>query len=77
MPLGGLAVSCTATVTHIEAGSQVWDMDDGGTGTINFGGGGTSSINYTYIDPRTYHVTITVTGLDGSTASDSADVVVT
>ena len=52
-------------------------MDDGGTGTINFSGSGTSSINYTYVDPRTYHVTITVTGRNGSTASDSADVVVT
>ena len=70
-----LTVECTASVTNIQAGSQAWSMD--GAGTTLGGGNGTNSITFLYGASNTYTVTVTVTGLDGSTtAQDSTDVTV-
>jgi PKD repeat protein len=70
-----LTVTCTSTTSDIQPGSQVWTMGD--PGTVVDGGDGTGSITFLYDSPGGHHITLTVTGLDGSTtASDSADVTV-
>jgi hypothetical protein len=69
-----LTVSCTSTTTDAQSGSQQWAM--GGAGTVGTGGDGTSAITFTYDVEGTYHVVLTITGLDGSTKSDATDVTV-
>jgi hypothetical protein len=66
-----LTVECTATVANIVSGSQVWDGDGGVTTS---GGGGSNQITLVYVEPGQHKVTITVTGVDGTTASASDDV---
>jgi hypothetical protein len=72
--LPALTVSCTSTTTDAQTGSQQWAM--GGAGTVVTGGDGTSAITFTYDVEGTYHVVLTITGLDGSTKSDATDVTV-
>jgi outer membrane biosynthesis protein TonB len=67
-------VTCTSSSTNEQAGSEVWNM--GGLGILVSGGDGSSSVTWTYTDPGSYTVTLTVTGLDGST-TDSATTGVT
>lgn len=70
-----LMVTCSSTSSDIQAGSQAWAMGD--PGTVLDGGDGSGSITFLYDGPGSHHITLTVTGLDGSTtASDSTDVTV-
>jgi hypothetical protein len=70
-----LTVTCAGTTSDIQNNSEVWTMGD--PGTVVLGGDGTGSITFVYDTAGTHHVTLTVTGLDGSsTASDSTDVTV-
>ena len=48
----------------------------GGPGTVVTGGDGSGSITFTYDGEGTYHVVLTITGLDGSSKSDGTDVTV-
>jgi len=73
--LPALTVSCTATMTDGVPGSQAWVM--GGAGSIVSGGDGSDSITFIYDAEGTYHVVVTITGLDGSSTSDATDVTVT
>lgn len=70
--LPALTVTCSAVMTDGVAGSQVWDME--GSGTLMSGGDGSSSITFIYDAEGTYHVVVTITGLDGSSISDGTDV---
>ena len=70
--LPALTVSCSVTMTDAVAGSETWDM--GGAGSIVAGGDGSDSITFLYDAEGTYHVVVTVTGLDGSSTSDGTDV---
>jgi len=72
--LPALTVSCSGTMTNEAPGSEVWDM--GGSGTIVSGGNGSDSITFTYDAEGTYHVVLSITGLDGSSKSDGTDVTV-
>ncbi|HJW21166.1 MAG TPA: PKD domain-containing protein, partial [Candidatus Limnocylindrales bacterium] len=73
--VSGQQVNCTATVAHIQSGSEVWAM--GGAGSVDLGGSGSTSITFTYGSSGTYAVAVTVTGLNGSTtASDTTSVTV-
>jgi surface-anchored protein len=74
VPALSMTVTCSSSSTHIRADSQVWDP--GGTGTQGGGGNTTASIEWTYDLPGVYTVQLTVTGDDGSTASDQATVTV-
>jgi PKD repeat protein len=47
-----------------------------GSGTVVSGGDGTSSVEFTYDAIGVYTIRLTVTGIDGSTASDQATVTV-
>ncbi len=69
-----LTVSCTSKSTDTVSGSEAWVM--GGSGTVVTGGDGFDSITFTYDAEGTYHVMLTVTGLDGSSKSDGTDVTV-
>ena len=69
-----LTVSCTSTSTDTVSGSEGWNM--GGPGTVVTGGNGSDSITFTYDAEGTYHVVVTVTGVDGSSTSDGTDVTV-
>jgi len=70
-----LTVMCTSTTSDIQANSQVWSMGD--PGTVQDGGDGTGSITFIYESAGGHHITLTVTGVDGTTtASDFADVTV-
>jgi hypothetical protein len=71
----GPTVTCTSSSTDFLNSSEVWDM--GRPGALVNGGDGIGSITWTYTDlgPYTVTVTLTVTGLDGSTTdSDSTSV---
>jgi hypothetical protein len=70
--LPAMTVSCSVVVTDVVAGSETWDM--GGQGAIVTGGDGSDSITFLYDAEGTYHVVVSVTGLDGSTTSDGTDV---
>jgi hypothetical protein len=72
--LPALTVSCSGTMTHEAPGSEVWDM--GGSGTLVTGGNGSDSITFIYDAEGTYHVVLSITGLDGSSKSDGTDVTV-
>ena len=52
-------------------------MGDGGTGTINSGGTGHTSITYTFAPGSTgiYTVTVSMTGLDGTFPDRTFDVI--
>lgn len=69
-----LTVTCGATTSSIEPGSQSWSM--GGSGTLLAGGNGTDSITWLYVDPGQHTVTFSAIGLDGSSASDTDEVTV-
>jgi hypothetical protein len=69
-----LTVMCTSSSTHIQAGSESWNM--GGPGTIVSGGDGAAFIEYTYDASGFYTVRLTVTGTNGTT-TDSDEVGVT
>ena len=72
--LPALTVSCSSTTTDEVPGSQAWDM--GGPGTVVTGGNGSGSITFTYDAEGTYHVVLSITGLDGSSKADGTDVTV-
>lgn len=74
VPTLSSTVTCSSESTDIQANSQVWDP--GGTGTQDDGGNTTGSLVWTYDLPGVYTVRLTVTGEDGSTASDQATVTV-
>jgi hypothetical protein len=61
-------------MTDEVAGSEAWAM--GGDGSVVTGGDGSDSITYLYAAEGTYHVVVTITGLDGSTTSDATDITV-
>jgi hypothetical protein len=67
-----LTAVCSVTMTDGVTGSETWDM--GGQGSVVTGGDGSDSITFAYDAEGTYHVVVTITGLDGSTTSDATDV---
>lgn len=70
-----LTVTCSSASTNFLAGSELWDM--GGPGVLVSGGDGTSSITWTYADATgsPYTVSLTVTGLDGTTTDTDTTLV--
>jgi PKD repeat protein len=65
--LASLKITCTSSSSNIQPDSQNWQM--GGAGSFESGGDTFSSAVYTYEAPGEYTVTLTVTGLDGTTPS--------